>query len=153
MWYLSASWSLRYDNSSNCGQSDAVNLLKYPVWLNDRNWRSAETRDRLAKEYGIICFEMEAAGLMSQLPCLVIRGICDYSDSHKNKQWQGYAALTAAAYAKVLLSTVPLNQTSKQRTQKSHWMIPFDRNPRFFARDSELQNLESNYGWGRPRSR
>jgi nucleoside phosphorylase len=43
------------------------------------------TRDRLAKEHGIICFEMEAAGLMNQLPCLVIRGICDYSDSHKNK--------------------------------------------------------------------
>ncbi|KAF7588768.1 hypothetical protein BBP40_005234 [Aspergillus hancockii] len=41
---------------------------------------------------------MEAAGLMNQLPCLVIRGICDYADSRKNKKWQGYAALTAAVY-------------------------------------------------------
>jgi nucleoside phosphorylase len=49
--------------------------------------KHARTRDRLAKKHGIICFEMEAAGLMNQLPCLVIRGICDYSDSHKNKQW------------------------------------------------------------------
>ncbi|KAE8139545.1 hypothetical protein BDV38DRAFT_280898 [Aspergillus pseudotamarii] len=43
---------------------------------------------------------MEAAGLMDNFPCLVIRGICDYADSHKNKDWQEYAAATAAAYAK-----------------------------------------------------
>ena len=53
---------------------------------------------------------MEAAGLMDNFPCLVIRGICDYSDSHKNKQWQSYAAATAAGYAKVLLSAVPDRQ-------------------------------------------
>jgi nucleoside phosphorylase len=76
--------------------------------------KHGKTRDRLAKEHGIICFEMEAAGLMNQLHCLVIRGICDYSDSHKNKQWQGYAALTAAAYAKVLLSAVPLPLEAKK---------------------------------------
>ena len=69
--------------------------------------KDGQTRDRLAQESGILCFEMEAAGLMDQLPSLVIRGICDYSDSHKNKKWQGYAALTAAAYGKMLLSTVP----------------------------------------------
>ncbi|KAL2800686.1 nucleoside phosphorylase domain-containing protein [Aspergillus keveii] len=49
--------------------------------------RCGETRDRLARELGIICFEMEAAGLMDTFPCLVIRGICDYADSHKNKEW------------------------------------------------------------------
>jgi nucleoside phosphorylase len=70
--------------------------------------KDGRTRDRLAQEHGILCFEMEAAGLMNQLPCLVIRGICDYSDSHKNKKWQGYAALTAAAYGKILLSIVPV---------------------------------------------
>lgn len=41
------------------------------------------TRDKLSRELGSICFEMEAAGLMHNFPCLVIRGICDYSDSHK----------------------------------------------------------------------
>ncbi|KAF4633612.1 hypothetical protein G7Y89_g4500 [Cudoniella acicularis] len=55
----------------------------------------------------VLCFEMEAAGLMNQFPCLVIRGICDYSDSHKNKTWQGYAAMAAAAYAKDLLCRIP----------------------------------------------
>jgi nucleoside phosphorylase len=68
--------------------------------------KDSQTRDRLAKEHRVLCFEMEAAGLMNQLPCLIIRGICDYCDSHKNKQWQGYAAIRAAAYAKILLSMV-----------------------------------------------
>jgi nucleoside phosphorylase len=64
------------------------------------------TRDRLAKEYGTICFEMEAAGLMDHFPCLVIRGISNYADTHKNDQWQGYAAATAAAYAKELILSI-----------------------------------------------
>ncbi|GAB1196290.1 hypothetical protein APSETT444_005559 [Aspergillus pseudonomiae] len=51
--------------------------------------KDALIRDRLAAEKEVLCFEMEAAGLMNSFPCLVIRGICDYSDSHKNKQWQG----------------------------------------------------------------
>lgn len=54
-----------------------------------------------------MCFEMEAAGLMNDFPCLVIRGICDYADSHKNKTWQAYAAATAAACAKDILTIVP----------------------------------------------
>lgn len=44
---------------------------------------------------------------MDSFPCLVIRGICDYADSHKNKMWQPYAAATAAAYAKELLLVIP----------------------------------------------
>ncbi|UKZ74466.1 hypothetical protein TrVFT333_002135 [Trichoderma virens FT-333] len=65
--------------------------------------KDAICRDDIARDHDVICFEMEAAGLVDTLPCLVIRGICDYSDSHKNKQWQRYAAATAAAYAKELL--------------------------------------------------
>ncbi|KAF3197851.1 hypothetical protein TWF679_002581 [Orbilia oligospora] len=65
------------------------------------------TRDCLAREKNVLCFEMEAAGIMDELPSLVIRGICDYSDSHKNKVWQPYAALSAAAFAKELLLQLP----------------------------------------------
>lgn len=65
--------------------------------------KDAILRDILAAEKDVLCFEMEAAGLMNAFPCLVIRGICDYSDSHKTKEWQGYAAMAAAAYAKQLL--------------------------------------------------
>ncbi|EXL41861.1 hypothetical protein FOCG_16004 [Fusarium oxysporum f. sp. radicis-lycopersici 26381] len=79
--------------------------------------KDALTRDSLSKEVKNICFEMEAAGVMDTFPCLVIRGICDYSDSHKNKGWQEYAALVAAAYAKELLTSIPpqLLQPSKRR--------------------------------------
>jgi nucleoside phosphorylase len=72
----------------------------------DRLMKDAYTRDHLAETEGVMCFEMEAAGLMNLCPCLVIRGICDYSDTHKNDRWQGYAAATAAAYAKELLGVI-----------------------------------------------
>lgn len=70
------------------------------------------TRDRISKNEGVICFEMEAAGLMDDFPCLVIRGICDYADSHKNKIWQEYAAATAAAFASILLGFVKKEEVS-----------------------------------------
>jgi nucleoside phosphorylase len=69
--------------------------------------RDAKTRDDIAQQLSVLCFEMEAAGMMDIAHCLPIRGICDYSDSHKNKEWQGYAAATAAAYAKALLEVLP----------------------------------------------
>ncbi|KAM6522114.1 hypothetical protein FALCPG4_011803 [Fusarium falciforme] len=71
--------------------------------------KDSATRDNVARELDIICFEMEAAGLMDILPCLPIRGICDYSDSHKSKEWQKYAAATAASYAKELVEILPAN--------------------------------------------
>jgi nucleoside phosphorylase len=75
------------------------------------------TRDRLSSELGgVLCFEMEAAGLMNSFPCLVIRGICDYADSHKNKRWQPYAAATAAACAKEVLSVIPAVEVATTRT-------------------------------------
>ncbi|KAJ0345329.1 hypothetical protein COL154_011243 [Colletotrichum chrysophilum] len=67
--------------------------------------KDAKFRDAMNKGLGgqLLCVEMEAAGLMTNFPCLVIRGICDYADSHKNKVWQEHAAAVAAAYAKELL--------------------------------------------------
>ncbi|KAK6359537.1 hypothetical protein TWF696_000691 [Orbilia brochopaga] len=70
--------------------------------------KDASERDKVSKRLGgVLCFEMEAAALMNILSCLLIRGICDYADSHKNKCWQPYAAATAAAYAKELLAVIP----------------------------------------------
>jgi nucleoside phosphorylase len=67
-------------------------------------------RDKLAKQHNILCFETEAAGIMHTIPSLVIRGICDYADSHKSKTWQRYASATAAAYARFLLLRVRASQ-------------------------------------------
>ncbi|KAI3584116.1 hypothetical protein IWW34DRAFT_649644 [Fusarium oxysporum f. sp. albedinis] len=74
--------------------------------------KDAAVRDSLLEDTGhqCLCVEMEAAGLMDRFPCLVIRGICDYADSHKNDQWQRYAAATAAAFAVELLEYVPAGQ-------------------------------------------
>lgn len=80
-----------------------------------RLMKDALARDALAAKQGVLCFEMEAAGLMNHFPCLVIRGICDYSDSHKNKQWQGFAAMMAAAYATDLLRQIPPNKVEAEK--------------------------------------
>ncbi|KAJ5712190.1 hypothetical protein N7493_008658 [Penicillium malachiteum] len=76
--------------------------------------KHGQTREQLRLETGALCFEMEAAGLMLDFPCVVIRGVCDYADSHKNKEWQGYAALAAAAYTKELLGYVPVGHVSQE---------------------------------------
>jgi nucleoside phosphorylase len=79
--------------------------------------KDAASRDRILADVGegCICFEMEAAGLMNHFPCLVIRGICDYADSHKNDRWQRYASATAAAYAKELLAYVPAAEVEETK--------------------------------------
>ncbi|CAG8938101.1 unnamed protein product [Penicillium salamii] len=66
----------------------------------DQVIKSASHRDHIAREEGVIGFEMEGAGLWDTVPTIVVKGVCDYADSHKNKEWQLYAATTAATCAK-----------------------------------------------------
>jgi nucleoside phosphorylase len=67
----------------------------------------AQRRDKISDWfYNALCFEMEAAGVMDDTRCLVVRGIADYADSHKNGIWQRYAAATAAAFAREFLYTI-----------------------------------------------
>lgn len=77
--------------------------------------KDPNARDNLRYDYDALCVEMEAAGLMNDFPCVVIRGICDYADSHKNDAWHRYAAATAAAYAKELLLHVSSQQTALEK--------------------------------------
>ncbi|KAE8341670.1 hypothetical protein BDV24DRAFT_163215 [Aspergillus arachidicola] len=83
--------------------------------------RDAVTREKLRKKHGVLCFEMEAAGLSNSFPCLVVRGICDYSDSHKNKRWQPYAATVSATFTKELLQFIPVVQL--ERACRASFMI------------------------------
>ncbi|KAI9035634.1 uncharacterized protein KD926_003174 [Aspergillus affinis] len=83
--------------------------------------KDATIRDKLVEEKNVLCFEMEAAGLMNHFPCLVIRGICDYSDTHKNDAWQGYAAMVAAGFAKELLMEIAPNRVEVQRRIQELW--------------------------------
>lgn len=87
------------------------------IALGNQVIRDSRTRDKVNSAFReVLCFEMEAAGLMNSFPCLVIHGICDYADSHKNKRWQPYAAGTAAAYAKELLLVIPAADVVKTQT-------------------------------------
>jgi nucleoside phosphorylase len=69
----------------------------------DTVMKSGEDRDEIAIRDHVIAFEMEGAGVWEHFPSLVIKGVCDYADSHKGKKWQGYAAATAAAIMKAFL--------------------------------------------------
>ncbi|EHK47251.1 hypothetical protein TRIATDRAFT_239796 [Trichoderma atroviride IMI 206040] len=65
--------------------------------------KSGEDRDRIASTHNIIAFETEGAGAWDEIPCIVVKGICDYADSHNNEAWQDFAAATSAAVAKAIL--------------------------------------------------
>jgi nucleoside phosphorylase len=121
------------NNEASCAvvcDDDPLKLVLRPEWNEEEDnlaihysviasanqlMKDALVRDKLAMEMDILCFEMEAAELMNHFPCLVIRGICDYSDSHKNREWQGYAAMAAAAYAKDLLCRIPPNRVDAEK--------------------------------------
>ncbi|KAL2211353.1 purine and uridine phosphorylase [Sarocladium strictum] len=51
----------------------------------------------------VLCFDMEAGGVLSTYECLVIRGISNFAHQHKMRGWRQYAAATAAACAKEVL--------------------------------------------------
>lgn len=74
-----------------------------PIASGDTVMKCGEERDAIARRGGIIAFEMEGAGVWDNFPCVVIKGACDYADSHKTKEWQRYAAATAAACMKAFL--------------------------------------------------
>ncbi|PYH31487.1 TPR-like protein [Aspergillus neoniger CBS 115656] len=98
---------IRSDGCANCDKSrtasrpvrcDGLPVVHYGLIASGNQViKDSHVRDKLGQELGAYCVEMEAAGLINHLPCLVIRGICDYADSHKNAAWHGYAAATAAA--------------------------------------------------------
>ncbi|KAK5690099.1 hypothetical protein LTR17_026065 [Elasticomyces elasticus] len=147
---------------ATCVQCDRSRLEQRPQRKNDKphihygNIASGDevvkdgpTRDRIAEQEGIICFEMEAAGLMDSFPCVVIRGICDYADSHKNKRWQPYAAATAACYCKELLGVIqPQGIAELDLASSAKYRIPFSLKgipvtDHFVQRDEEMKQLEA----------
>ena len=70
------------------------------------------TRDQLRDKYKIKAVEMEGSGITDaayneKVDFIIVRGICDYCDSHKNDTWQEYAALVAAAYTRTLIENIP----------------------------------------------
>ncbi|KAJ4011437.1 hypothetical protein NW752_008435 [Fusarium irregulare] len=107
-----------------------------PIGSGDKLLKNAKKRDELRDTYGIIGLEMEAAGTMNRIPVGVIRGVCDYGDRHKNKNWQPYAAAMAASYARALLDEIRSSDRTVDLTGE---------NTRFTGRTSILNALEDKF--------
>ncbi|EED12227.1 kinesin light chain, putative [Talaromyces stipitatus ATCC 10500] len=112
--------------------------------------RDSQLRNWLSHDLGAYCVEMEAVGLMNNYPCLVICGICDYADSHKNKEWQGYASAVAVAYARELLLCISISDIDCMRSAEdavsARFNVPFDLIrllviANFLGRQKELEQL------------
>lgn len=75
--------------------------------------KDPKLRDQLRDQYGVGAVEMEASGIADAswvseaAGYLIIRGTCDYCDADKNDDWQKYAALIAAAYARSVVEQLP----------------------------------------------
>ncbi|KAK9443575.1 Pfs, NACHT and Ankyrin domain protein [Metarhizium brunneum] len=106
--------------------------------------KDGRKRDEIARDIDVICFEMEAAGIVDVIDCLVIRGICDYSDSHKSKEWQDHAAVAAAAYAKGFLTLIPMTEFQSTAMNSSRSQNFHDLQKVLDSRDlEELLSLDS----------
>ncbi|KAL9066017.1 MAG: hypothetical protein Q9157_007282 [Trypethelium eluteriae] len=92
-------------------QKPRIKVHRGTIAAGEKVIRNCQERDHLAAQYNILCFETEAAGVMNDFPCLAIRGISDYADSHKDDRWQGYASTIAAAYARELFFHMPIDDT------------------------------------------
>ncbi|KAF7539124.1 hypothetical protein G7Z17_g12489 [Cylindrodendrum hubeiense] len=107
----------------------------------DKVMKSAADRDRLSREAGVIAFEMEGAGVWDEVPCIVVKGVCDYADSHKHKGWQNFAAATAASASKAILEFSTRTDKVMKASPAGHRMVPFGRNEDFVGREAALSKL------------
>ncbi|CRG88498.1 hypothetical protein PISL3812_05529 [Talaromyces islandicus] len=126
-----------------------------PVSSANTVMRSGEHRDGLAEDEGIIGFEMEGAGVWDNLPCIIIKGVCDYADSHKNKRWQNYASVTAACCTKAFLTYWDTGLQKQQSETPNHpkpsSTVPFERDEMFVGREDIIINInntvQESSGW------
>jgi len=109
-----------HGDSKDCSNCDVKRIVRRPTRESTRLIYHRDTivsgnsvmkngieRDKMSKtHYNARCFEMEAAGVIDETRCLVIRGIADYADGHKNGIWHRYAAAAAAAFGKEFLLTL-----------------------------------------------
>ncbi|KAM0520541.1 hypothetical protein ACHAPE_002935 [Trichoderma viride] len=117
------------------------------VGSGDRVIKSGEHRDSIAEPKGIIAFEMEGAGIMEEIPCVLVKGVCDYADCHKSKKWQDFAAATAASALQAILEYLPPAKSRgymysvAQVPREGHFLVPFGRNESFIGREDILQRV------------
>ncbi|KAJ5160437.1 Disease resistance protein [Penicillium canariense] len=130
-------------------EDDSIVIHRGTIASGESMIEDAKKRDDLARKYGVLCFETEAVGALIDFPCLVIRGISDYCDSHKNDQWQGYAAAVAAAYARQLFFHMPIEEVQRNpNPTPTTFELPFNLSEisevtRFIAREDQLKEIRT----------
>ncbi|KAJ5661028.1 uncharacterized protein N7484_000400 [Penicillium longicatenatum] len=97
----------------NCDEKRLIARSRFPldrldihfgrIASGDTVMKFAVERDRIAQEEDVIAFEMEGAGICNNLPFIMVKSVCDYADSHKDKNWQKYTAGRAAACMRSVL--------------------------------------------------
>lgn len=146
-------WHYRHQSGPTCDKCDFSLVQKRPhrpdpdaiqVWYGtiasaNKVMKHAADRDRIAQREGVIAFEMEAAGLMDTCCALVVRGVCDYADSHKNDRWHNFAAVAAAAFAKELLLKYRTREIPGERVRIA---TAYDKTPVTSRRQSVAQEVE-----------
>lgn len=115
--YDHATIELGEDSCSHCDQGKIQSrqprevqdpVVHHGVIASSRHlMRHGVTRDKFANNHGILCFDTEVPELRDAVHYLIIRGICDYADSHRSEIWHAYAAAASAAYAKEVISFIP----------------------------------------------
>ncbi|KEY73924.1 hypothetical protein S7711_07766 [Stachybotrys chartarum IBT 7711] len=148
-------------HNNGCANCDTTELVERParteedatmfifhqgrIATGDAVVRDGKRRDQIRDQCsGALCVEMEAAGVDASRPCLAIRGISDYADSHKSDAWRSYAAGNAAVFARELLSKIPPSKIISidvPENHTSHFLVPFGRNKGFVGRDELLKQL------------
>ncbi|KAM5341799.1 hypothetical protein ACJ41O_014830 [Fusarium nematophilum] len=118
----------------------------------DTVMKSGEDRDDLVREKQAIAFEMESVGVWDIFPCVVIKAVCDYADSHKNKEWQAYAAASAAACTKAFLehwaSTTRELQAEIEAKERSDRLLQSLKFPEMNARRNDISsNSPDTFNW------
>lgn len=146
------------DNKGSCENCDKEQLVYHHprdtrtphihyglIASGDQVMKDSKTRDLLAQQHGSSALRWRPQTLWMCSRHLWSEGY-DYCDTHKHNEWQGYAALTAAAYTKLLLSVVPVSRTDERSKKNNnrvyHWMVPLARNPRFVGRQDVIKKLE-----------
>ena len=100
-----------------CNNCDPSQLVKRPerqkgeeskihggtIICGHTTYRKPGLRNSLGYKYNVLCVDSTTAHIGFKFPRLVVRGIADYADSHKNPSWDNYANFSAAAFARLFL--------------------------------------------------
>ncbi|KAI9373610.1 hypothetical protein BJX61DRAFT_541569 [Aspergillus egyptiacus] len=86
-----------------------------PIATSVRVTNRAPVRDRFRAMYPhVLCLDREFMGVPRWFPCMAVRGVDGYADGHPYLGWKGYAKGVAAAYARVLVEAMSMDEVRNE---------------------------------------